>query len=138
MIPRVTQNEPQIPMSDSLNLYQVTVSQEWIAEGEAYVWAPDKTTAESWAKEEVELNPFDSEPEDSWSSARVLTVDENTMDIVGKDPFCSYIVPGSSGSYRNVGLEEFQNYYAEMFTPERLEAMRIARLEANNGQTSMW
>jgi hypothetical protein len=112
-------------MSSNLNLYRVLVTQEWSAEGEALVWAPDQETAEKWAKAEVEFDVWDdAEATSCCSRAKPEPLDDGVFDRMDSDRLW-LIKDGNT-----VELDEFR---AEL-DPERMEALRIARIEKNNGQ----
>jgi hypothetical protein len=111
-------------MSSNLNLYRVLVTQEWSAEGEALVWAPDQKTAEKWAEVEVELNVLDADDNGTYSRAKPEPLDDGVLKRMA-DRDLWLILDGDT-----VELDEFRS----VLDPERLEALRIARIEKGNGQ----
>jgi hypothetical protein len=111
----------------ALNLYRVHVTQEWTAEADALVWAPDQATAKRWAELEVELSADDAEEIGPLATAKPELIDEGTMNCIGH-PDVWLIMDGDV-----VEPEEFRS----LLTPERLEALRLARIEAGNGQLTL-
>jgi hypothetical protein len=116
-------------MSSNLNLYRVTVTQEWSAEGTALVWAPDQKTAEKWA--EVELNVLDADDNGTYSRSKPEPIDADLPDRIDDDALWLIMpIPGRPNEFTTVEADEFQ----ALLSPERLEAIRLARIEAGNGQ----
>ena len=117
-------------MSD-LNLYRVTVTQEWNAEAEALVWATSQEEAEKAAELEVELNPDDAETIGPFSRSKPRPVEES-MSLTEADVAWQglYLIDPKGNT---VDLEDFQS----VLTPEQLESMRLARIEAGNGQLAL-
>ena len=110
-----------------MNLYRVVVTQEWSAEAEALVWAPDKATAQRWAELEVEVSIDDAEDGCLLSSVKSTPLDETVLAEM-KDPDLWLIADGDV-----LEPDEFR----ALFDPERLEALRLARIEAGNGQLDL-
>jgi hypothetical protein len=119
----------------NLQLFRVTVTQTWTAEGEALVLASSRADAESAARKEVELDHLDADDGDTeaWAKAEPL----ETVQSLTKAKAADYwlIVPDakSPGQWDTVDLEQFR----QAFLPEELERMRIAAMEANNGQLAL-
>jgi hypothetical protein len=114
-------------MTTDLNLYRVHVTQEWTAEADALVWAPDQATAKKWAKLEVELSTDDAEAIGPLATAKPEPIDEGVLRQIG-DPDLWLIVDGD--------VVEPTEFRAQL-TPDRLEALRLARIEAGNGQLAL-
>jgi hypothetical protein len=120
-------------MRSDLNLYRVTVTQEWTAEGTALVWAPDQKTAEKWAKQRVEFDPFDLDAADIYSHAKPEPLDEEVTDRMDDDDLWLILPDGEVCDNDRAGLAKFQS----LLDPERLETLRLARIEAGNGQMAL-
>lgn len=118
-----------------LQLFRVTVTQEWSTEGEALVWAEDPEDAEVAARAEVHLDLFDAD--DGGMYTRVKAEPLDTLERLDEKKAAGLwlIVPveGRPGQVNTVELAEF----LALISPERAEAMRIARIEKNNGQLSL-
>ncbi len=114
-------------MSRNLQLFRVHVTQHWSAGTDALVWAPDQATAEKWAELEVELSTDDAEAIDPLATAKPEPIDEGVLGQIG-DPHLWLIVDGD--------VVEPTEFRAQL-TPERLEALRLARIEAGNGQLTL-
>lgn len=120
-------------MSD-LQLFRVTVTHQWTAEATAMVWAPDIATAEKWADREVEIDLFDAYGPTSWTSARAEPISLETLDKLKADDLWLIMpTPGRPDSPDTVELDQFR----AMLTPERLEALRLAAIERDNGQIAL-
>lgn len=118
-----------------LQLFRVTVTQEWSAEGEALVWAEDADDAEVAARAEVDLDLFDADAGGLYTRAKAEPLDTLERLDEKKAAGLWLIVPvdGRPGQVNTVELAEFLS----LISPERAEAMRIARIESNNGQLSL-
>lgn len=118
-----------------LQLFRVTVTQEWSAEGEALVWAEDADDAEVAARAEVDLQLFDADPGGLYTRAKAEPLDTLEWLDEKKAAGLWLIVPvdGRPGEVNTVELAEF----LALISPERVETMRIARIESNNGQLSL-
>jgi hypothetical protein len=117
-----------------LQLFRVTVTQEWSAEGTAMVLAPDAATAEKWADIEVELDLHDADDGISWTSARPEQISLETLDKIKADDLWLIMpTPGRPDLPDTVELDQFR----AVFTPERLEALRLAAIERDNGQIAL-
>jgi len=119
-------------MIDEPLLYRVHVTQQWTAEADALVWAPDQATAKKLAEDAVKIDHFDANPIAPFSSANPEPLDDvlNRMD----DNDLWLILPdGKVCENSRVGLKRFWS----LLTPERLEALRLARIEAGNGQLAL-
>ena len=120
-------------MSNDLELFRVTVTQTWSAEAEALVMAPDKESARIWAKREVDLDVLDAEDDGKEVSSLRPEPMDTVMGLTKKkaaDVWLILPIAGRSFRGRTVELEEF---LAEL-SPERLESLRIAAIERDNGQ----
>ncbi|MEY3463911.1 MAG: hypothetical protein RLZZ468_1689 [Cyanobacteriota bacterium] len=118
-------------MSSELQLFRVTVTKEWSAEGEALVWAPDQATAEKWAERQVNL-AMDC-ADDCWTSAhgRPEPIDDGVLNrMADKDLWLVAPAPSKPRGCDRVRVEQFQ----ALLSPKRLEAARLAKIEADNGQ----
>ena len=120
-------------MSTELQLYRVRVTQEWTAEATAMVWAPDAKTAEELAEQEVELNADDAEAIGPFGTAKLEPIDDGVLDRMDDDDLWLILPDGDLCDNTRAGLARFRSF----ITPERLEAMRLARIEADNGQMSL-
>jgi hypothetical protein len=121
-------------MSRNLQLSRVTVTQEWTAEAEALVWAPDKHTAEELAEDAVDFEPLDPEPVGSpVGRAKPEPLDDGVADRMDDDDLWLILADGTVCDNDRAGLEQFRS----LLTPERLEALRLARIEAGNGQLTL-
>lgn len=118
----------------ALNLYRVTVTQEWSAEAQALVWAPDHPTAEKLAEDTVEFELLESEPIGGpIGSAKPEPLDHDVMARMDDDDLWLILPDGEVCDNDRAGLAKFQ----ALLTPERLEALRLARIEAGNGQLAL-
>jgi hypothetical protein len=116
----------------SMQLFRVTVTQEWSAEAEALVWAPDDVSAKRLAQKRVEVDIEDAYSDSCWSVAKPEPLDEAVMDRMDDDLWL--ILPdGEVCDNDRAGLAKFQ----ALLDPERLEALRLARIEAGNGQLAL-
>jgi hypothetical protein len=120
-------------MSADLQLYRVTVTQEWSAEAEALVWAPDETTAKRLAQKRVEVDIEDAYSDSCWSVAKPEPLDDGVMDRMDDYDLWLILPDGEVCGNDRAGLAKFQ----AMLDPERLEALRLARIEAGNGQLAL-
>jgi len=114
-----------------LQLFRVTVTQEWVAEAEALVWATSRAEAEKAAEVELELEQLDAEVSGPFSTSRPFPVEEAmalTPEHVARQGL--YLIDSDGNE---VDLEDFQS----VLTAEQLEAMRLRRIEANNGQLAL-
>jgi hypothetical protein len=115
-------------------LYRVTVTQEWSAEAEALVWAPDRGAAEKLAEDAIDFDPLESKPVGGPNGrAKPEPIDEGVMDRMDDDSLWLILPDGTVCDNSRTGLAQFQ----ALFTPERLEALRLARIEAGNGQLDL-
>lgn len=117
-------------MSD-LQLYRVTVTQEWITEGEALVWATSQQEAEKAAELALELSFDDAEAIGLLSQSKQRPVEDAmalTPAEVARQGLWLIDPDGDA-----IDLADFQ----AVITPEQIEAMRIARIEADNGQLAL-
>ncbi len=117
-----------------LNLYRVTVTQEWSAEAEALVFAPDQATAEKWAEREVEFtDPTECEPIGPSSRSRLEPLDDGVFNRMDDDDLWLILPDGEVCENTRAGLARFRTY----LDPEHLETLRLARIEAGNGQLAL-
>lgn len=116
----------------NLKLFRVTVIQEWSSEGEALVWAENSAEAETAASAEVDLDLLDAECVGMYARAKPepLSTLEQLDETEASSLWLIAPLKGRPGVSEEVRLEEFLS----MITPEQIEAARIARIEANNGQ----
>jgi predicted DNA-binding protein (UPF0251 family) len=117
----------------TMNLYRVVVTQKWSAEAEALVWAPDRGAAEKLAATEVELDLDDAEAIRPVAIARPEPIDDAVLDRMDDDELWLILPDGKVCDNSRTGLTQFQ----ALLTPERLEALRIAQIEAGNGQLDL-
>ena len=118
-------------MSTELQLYRVRVIQEWTAEATALAWAPDARTAKDLAEREVDFDDvFERETTGPFSSAKLEPIDDGVLDRMDDDDLWLILPDGELCDNTRAGLARFRSF----ITPERLEAMRLARIERDNGQ----
>jgi hypothetical protein len=117
----------------ALNLYRVTVTQEWSAEAEALVWAPNKAAARKLARREVEIDIDDAESNGTTATGGLEPIDEGVLDRMDDDDLWLILPDGTVCDNNRAGLERFQSFLPR----ERLEALRLARIEAGNGQLTL-
>jgi hypothetical protein len=117
----------------AMELYRVVVTQEWSAEAEALVWAPDRGAAEKLAAKEVELDSYDAEAIGPVAIARPEPIDDGVLDRMDDDDLWLILPDGKVCDNSRAGLAQFQ----ALLTPEHLEALRLARIEAGNGQLDL-
>ena len=120
----------------TMNLYRVVVTQKWSTEATALVWAPDRGAAERLAGKEVELYSCDARAIGRVAIARPEPIDDGVLDRVDDDELWLILPDGKVCENSRTGLAQFQ----ALLTPERLEALRIARIaqiEAGNGQLDL-
>ena len=122
-------------MSTDLHLFRVTVTQEWSAEGTALVWAEDAESAEIAARAEVELDMFDADDGGTYTRVKPEPIDtlERLSEKTASGLWLIVPVEGRPGRVNTVDLAEF----LALISPERAEAMRIARIERDNGQLAL-
>ena len=120
-------------MTAALNLYRVTVTQEWAAEAEALVWAPDQATARKLARREVEIDIDDAESNGTYAITGLEPIDGGVLDRMDDDSLWLILPDGEVCDNDRAGLARFQS----LLDPERLEALRLARIEAGNGQLAL-
>ena len=121
-------------MTADLQLYRVTVTQEWSAEADALVWAPDKQTAENLAEDAIDFEPLDAEPVGGpIGQAKPEPIDDDVMDRMDDDGLWLILPDGTVCENSRAGLAQFR----ALLTPERLESLRLARIEAGNGQLNL-
>ncbi len=117
-----------------LNLYRVTVTQEWSAEAKALVWAPDQAAAEKLAEDAVDDEPLDPEPVGGpIGRAKPEPLDDDVLSRMDDTDLWLILPDGEVCENSRAGLERFRSF----LTPERLEALRLARIEAGNGQLAL-
>ena len=117
----------------ALNLYRVHVTQEWSAEAEALVWAPDEVSAKRLAQKRVEVDIEDAYSDFCWSVAKPEPLDEGVLDRMDDDDLWLILPDGEICDNDRAGLVKFQ----ALFDPDRFEALRLARIEAGNGQLAL-
>ena len=117
-------------MSTKLQLFRVTVTQEWIAEAEALVWAPDLDAAKRLARKEVEFDIDDADDEGCTALASLELLDAGLFDRMNDGDLWLILPDGDVCNNDQAGLAKFQ----ALLPPERLEALRLARIEAGNDQ----
>jgi hypothetical protein len=120
-------------MSRNLQLFRVTVTQEWTAEAEALVWAPDRTTARKLARREVEIDIDDAEANGTTAVAGLEPLDDDVLSRMDDDDLWLILADGTVCNNDRAGLERFQSFLPR----EGLKALRLARIEAGNGQLAL-
>lgn len=120
-------------MNNDLLLFRVTVTKEWRANAEALVWALDADTAGRLAKRRVEID-IDALESSSWASVNLEPLDAGVMGRMDNDDLWLIFPDGEVCENSRAGLAKFQ----AILSPERLEAIRLARIEAVNGQLAIF
>jgi len=117
--------------AEDLNLFRVTLSEEWVAEEEVLVWAPDEDTAEKWAEEQVEPDFYDATSLGIVARSRPEPLDEYLPFRI-KNPYVRLVMPapGSTG----VPVKVHPEVFLTLLTPKRMDRIRLARIESGNGQ----
>ena len=114
-----------------MNLYRVVVTQEWRAEAEALVWAPDRRTAGKLAAEKLKPNLDAAKALAPVAIAHPEPIqDDAVLDRMDDDDLWLLMPDGKVCDNSLTGLARFK----ELLPPERLEALRRAQIEAGNGQ----
>ncbi len=116
-----------------MHLFRVHVTQEWSAEADALVWAPNQATARKLARREVEIDIDDAESDGTTAIARLEPIDEGVLDRMDDDDLWLILPDGEVCENSRAGLAQFQ----ALLTPERLESLRLTRIEAGNGQLNL-
>jgi hypothetical protein len=120
-------------MSRNLQLYRVHVTQHWSAGTDALVWAQDRETARKLARREVDIDIFDAESDGTTATGGLEPIDEEVLDRMDDDDLWLILADGTVCSNDRAGLERFQSFLPR----ERPEALRLARIEAGNGQLTL-
>jgi len=116
------------------DLYRVTVTQHWSAKATALVLAPDRDAAEKLAEDAVDFDPLDPEPVGGpIGCAKPEPIDDGVMGRMDDYAIWLILPDGTVCDNSRAGLAQFQ----AVLTPERLEALRLARIEAGNGQLDL-
>ena len=123
-------------MSNALQLFRVSVTQTWSAEGEALVMAPDEHTASVWARREVDLEQLDAEDDGKETSRLRPEPMECLMGFTKEKAANLWLILPMAGRPDRASTVELQEFLAEL-SPERWEALRIAAIERGNGQLAL-
>lgn len=118
-----------------LQLFRVTVTETFVAEGEALVWALDRYDAELAAEKKVSLEAIDAESDGVETDARIEPI-ETVIGLTDRNAHGYWLiapVEGRAGQWDTVDLKEFR----ALLDPERMEAARIAAIEHDNGQLAL-
>jgi len=113
---------------DDLQLFSVTVTQTWSAKADCLVLAPSLAIARNAARSEVKIDRWDSEEEDKDTYGQAVNFEVLNDTRPESDIF--FLVRGKGDGYDIVE----QEYFIRQISPERLEALRLARIERDNGQ----
>jgi hypothetical protein len=113
-------------------LYRVTVTQKWSATADALVWAYDENTARRLAIRGVKVDIDDATPCNLAALAKPEPLDEDVLDRMNDDDLC-LIMPDGQICESGAGLAQFQS----LVSLDQLEALRLARIEAGNGQLTL-
>ena len=113
-----------------MELFRVIVEQEWRASALALVWAPNGAEAELLAKRNVNIDILDASSCFIFAHAKPEPLDAGVMDRMDDDCLWLILPDGEVCENSRAGLAKFKSF----LDPERLEAIRLARIEANNGQ----
>lgn len=122
-------------MSNDLQLFRVTVTQTWSAEAEALVMAPDEHTARMWARREVDLELLDAEDDGKETMPRPVPMD-TLMGLTKEKAADLWLILPIAGRPFHARTVELEEFLAEL-SPKRLEALRIAAIERDNGQLAL-
>ena len=117
-------------MSTEHSLFRVTVRQEWSAKAEALVWAEDECEAKRLATNEIELDIEDADWDFCFTVSKPEPLDEGLFDRMNDGDLWLILSDGKVCDNDQAGLAKFQ----ALLPPEQLEALRVARIEAGNGQ----
>jgi hypothetical protein len=117
----------------NLQLFRVTVTQEWTTKADALVWASDEESAAKLAKKSVDLDKEESSLSLRWAFAKPEPMDPDVTDHINDDELWLIMPDGDICSNDRAGLARFQ----ALLDPDRLEALRLARIEAGNGQLKL-
>jgi hypothetical protein len=123
-------------MSTDLQLFRVTVTQTWSAEAEALVMAPDKESARMWARREVDFDMLDAEDDGKEISSLRPEPMDTLMGLTKKKAADLWLILPIAGRPFHARTVELEEFLAEL-PPERLEALRIAAIERDNGQLAL-
>jgi hypothetical protein len=123
-------------MSTDLQLFRVTVTHTWSAEGEALVMAPDEHTARVWARREVDLELLDAEDDGKETSRPRPEPMESLMGLTKEKAADLWLILPMAGRPDCARTVELQEFLAGLCL-ERLEALRIAAIEKDNGQLAL-
>lgn len=123
-------------MSNDLQLFRVTVTQTWSAEGEALVMAPDENTARMWARREVDLELLDADDDGREAGRPRPEPMESLMGLTKEKAADLWLILPIAGRPFHARTVELDEFLAEL-SPERLEALRIAAIERDNGQLAL-
>jgi hypothetical protein len=123
-------------MSNDLQLFRVTVTQTWSAEGEALVMAPNEGTARMWARRAVDLELLDADDDDREAGRARPEPMESLMGLTKEKAADLWLILPMDGHPCRARTVELDEFLAEL-SPERLEALRIAAIERDNGQLAL-
>jgi hypothetical protein len=117
-----------------LQLFRVTVTQTFLAEGEAFVWATNKDEAKKAARHNVDLDMDDVEAEDTEAIAWPEPVD-TLLALTDKQSSDYWLIAPSSrpNAWDVLDLQQFR----ALLDPERMEQARLSAIERDNGQLAL-
>lgn len=116
---------------NNLKLFSVNVRQTWQSEADVFVLADSQEEAEKASKQIVNLSSY----EDTMSEIEATSVELSIFslnDLKSKSDYW-FIAKDKDGCFDYFEFEEFKSFISE----EQLEAMRIQRIEKNNGQLAL-
>ncbi len=116
---------------NDLKLFSVSLSQTWYADANVFVLANSKEEAEKASEKLVNLSP-----DDDWSSAIDITTKEVsilTLNDMKQTSEYWFIAEDKYGCFDHFDLDEFKSF----ISPEKLEELRIQKIEKDNGQISL-
>lgn len=118
----------------TLRLFRVILTQEYVAEQHALVYANSRNDAESAALDEADFSFSDAE-ECGGPDARVIPVQPDDIPRLTSDQFSFCLVPppppeGEGNWWQEIDFPDLM----EMITPAQVQAWRIEQIERNNGQ----
>lgn len=138
-------------MADPVRFFRVTVEQTWTAEAEFLVAADDIIDAQFWAETEADFSFFDAE-EIGGPIGRATPVPIEDLPALLDDPrtrldvtllaVTDLPVPSREASgpgARRTTCDDLnvKQFRERFLSPEAIEAHRLARVEADNGQITL-
>lgn len=117
----------------TLKLWRVTVSQTYISEQVALVYAPSAAAAEDAALQEADFTSVDVE-EYGGAEARCWPITPDDIPLLTANQFHFCLMPPPPGEGQTYWQEIDFLDLMQMITPSQVEDWRLERIERNNGQ----